>query len=161
MDGASQPAHLPTGYQAETAAAASEPGAVVEKLRSSVRSFTARFPERSWVVRPKESKMTVIGFLSVAPVQEESMAGEVAKAVAALEEFEVSYETTPMGTTIEAPDSAELFAAAQAAHEAVDADRVSTVLKVDDKRTRETTAPAKVEAAEAELGRPARSTDDE
>ncbi|MFD1585364.1 MTH1187 family thiamine-binding protein [Halorientalis brevis] len=105
--------------------------------------------------------MTVIGFLSVAPVQEASMAGQVAEAVAALEEFDVTYETTPMGTTIEAPDSAELFAAAQAAHEAVDADRVSTVLKVDDKRTRETTAQEKVEAVEAELGRPARSTDDE
>lgn len=105
--------------------------------------------------------MTVIGFLSVAPVQEGSMAGEVAKAVAALDEFDVTYETTPMGTTIEAPDSAELFAAAQAAHEAVDADRVSTVLKIDDKRTRDTSAQAKVDSVEAQLGRPPRSTDSE
>ena len=105
--------------------------------------------------------MTVIGFLSVAPVREGSMAGEVAKAVAALDEFDVAYETTPMGTTIEAPDTDELFGAAQAAHEAVDADRVSTVLKIDDKRTRETSAHEKVEHVEAELGRPARSDDGE
>jgi uncharacterized protein (TIGR00106 family) len=101
--------------------------------------------------------MTVIGFLSVAPVQESSMAGEVAKAVDALDEFDVSYETTPMGTTIEAPDIGELFDAAQAAHEAVDADRVSTVLKIDDKRTSDRSAGEKVERVEAELGRPAHS----
>ena len=73
--------------------------------------------------------MTVVALLSVAPVREGSMAGEVAKAVAALDEFDVSYETNPMGTVIEADSVDELFAAAQAAHEAVDGDRVSTVLK--------------------------------
>ncbi|MFB6165629.1 MAG: MTH1187 family thiamine-binding protein [Haloarculaceae archaeon] len=97
--------------------------------------------------------MTVVGFLSVAPVQETSMAGEVAKAVAALEDFDVDYETTPMGTTIEADTAAELFAAAQAAHEAVDADRVSTFLKIDDKRTSDAPAAEKVAAVERELGR--------
>jgi len=100
--------------------------------------------------------MTVIGFLSVAPVIEGSMSEEVAKAVAALEEFDVGYETTPMGTIIEADDSAELFAAAGAAHEAVDADRVSTFLKVDDKRTVEQSAREKVESVEDHLGREAR-----
>jgi len=101
--------------------------------------------------------MTVIGFLSVAPVIEGSMAGEVAKAVAALDDYDVSYETTPMGTIIETDDSAELFAAAAAAHEAVDGDRVSTFLKVDHKRTVEQAASDKVDAVEAELGRPATS----
>jgi uncharacterized protein (TIGR00106 family) len=100
--------------------------------------------------------MTVIGFLSVAPVIERSMSAEVAKAVAALDEFDVGYETTPMGTVIEADDSAELFAAAAAAHEAVDADRVSTFLKVDDKRTVEQSADEKVDAVEEHLGREAR-----
>ncbi len=98
--------------------------------------------------------MTVIALLSVAPVIEESMAGEIAKAVDALEAFDVAYETNPMGTVIEADDTAELFAAAQAAHEAVDADRVSTVLKIDDKRTVDRTAGEKVESVAAELGRP-------
>ncbi|WP_415381389.1 MTH1187 family thiamine-binding protein [Halosimplex sp. TS25] len=100
--------------------------------------------------------MTVIGFLSVAPVIEGSMSEEVAKAVAALDEFDVGYETTPMGTIIEADDSAELFAAAAAAHEAVDADRVSTFLKVDDKRTVEQSAGEKVDAVEEHLGREAK-----
>jgi uncharacterized protein (TIGR00106 family) len=104
--------------------------------------------------------MTCIGFLSVAPVVEGSMAGEVAKAVAALDDFDVEYETTPMGTIIEAEASAELFAAAQAAHEAVDGDRVSTFLKVDDKRTIEQTADEKVESVEDHLGRPATSDRD-
>jgi uncharacterized protein (TIGR00106 family) len=100
--------------------------------------------------------MTVIGFLSVAPVVEGSMSEEVAKAVAALDEFDVGYETTPMGTIIEADDTETLFAAARAAHEAVDADRVSTVLKIDDKRTVEQSAASKVASVEDHLGRPAR-----
>jgi len=104
--------------------------------------------------------MTCVAFLSVAPVTEDSMAGEVAEAVAALEGFDVSYETTPMGTTIEAADAATVFEAAAAAHAAVDGDRVSTFLKVDDKRTVETTARAKVDRVEEELGREARSDRD-
>ena len=100
--------------------------------------------------------MTAIALLSVAPVTEESMAEEVAKAVAALDEFDVSYETNPMGTVIEADSVDELFAAAQAAHEAVDGDRVSTVLKIDDKRTREQRAREKVSAVEEALGREAK-----
>jgi len=101
--------------------------------------------------------MTAMGFLSVAPVTESSMAADVADAVAALEDYDVRYETTPMGTLLEAEDAAEVFAAARAAHEAVDADRVSTFLKVDDKRTSAAPMAAKVDAVEAELGRPARS----
>jgi len=100
--------------------------------------------------------MTAIALLSVAPVVEDSMADEVAKAVAALDDFDVSYETNPMGTVIEADSVDELFAAAQAAHEAVDGDRVSTVLKIDDKRTREQRAHEKVDAVEEALGREAK-----
>jgi uncharacterized protein (TIGR00106 family) len=101
--------------------------------------------------------MTVVALLSVAPVIEDSMADEVAKAVEALEEYDVDYETNPMGTVIEADSTDELFAAAQAAHDAVDGDRVSTVLKIDDKRTSDRSASEKVEAVEETLGRPARS----
>ncbi|OYR52794.1 MTH1187 family thiamine-binding protein [Halorubrum sp. Ea8] len=100
--------------------------------------------------------MTTVALLSVAPVIEDSMASEVAKAVAALDAFDVSYETNPMGTVIEADDAETVFAAAAAAHDAVDGDRVSTVLKIDDKRTAETTADRKVEAVEEELGREAK-----
>ena len=99
--------------------------------------------------------MTVVAFLSVAPSTDESMAPEVAKAVAALDDFDVSYETTPMGTTIEADDIGEIFAAAQAAHEAVDGDRVGTFLKIDDKRTADTDAEAKVAGVKDEQDLPA------
>ena len=100
--------------------------------------------------------MSVIALLSVAPVIEDSMASEVAAAVGALEEFDVSYETNPMGTVIEADDIDTLLAAVGAAHKAVDADRVSTFLKIDDKRTRDQRAAEKVEAVERELGRDAK-----
>jgi len=97
--------------------------------------------------------MTASGFLTVAPVIEGSMAEQIARAVEALEDAGVAYETTPMGTLIEAEDAAELFDAARAAHEAVDADRVETLLKIDDKRTTDEPMAAKVEAVEAALGR--------
>lgn len=100
--------------------------------------------------------MTTVALLSVAPVTEGSMASEVAKAVEALDAFDVAYETNPMGTVIESEDAGELFAAARAAHEAVDGDRVSTFLKIDDKRTSDSSASGKVEAVERELGREAR-----
>ncbi|MFC7202248.1 MTH1187 family thiamine-binding protein [Haloferax namakaokahaiae] len=100
--------------------------------------------------------MTVIALLSVAPVIEDSMSGEVAKAVAALDDFDVSYETNPMGTIIEADDIDELLAAVGAAHKAVDGDRVSTFLKIDDKRTVSQSASDKVAAVEEHLGRPAK-----
>ncbi|WP_327052994.1 MTH1187 family thiamine-binding protein [Halomicrococcus gelatinilyticus] len=100
--------------------------------------------------------MTTIALLSVAPVVEGSMADEVAKAVAALDEFDVAYETNPMGTVVEADSVDELFAAAQAAHEAVDGDRVSTVLKIDDKRTSDDPAAEKVTAVEDALGHEAK-----
>ena len=99
--------------------------------------------------------MTVVALLSVAPVIEDSMAGEVATAVAALDDFDVVYETNPMGTVIEAEDVDTLLAAVGAAHEAVDADRVSTFLKIDDRRTRDVDAAEKVAAVERELGREA------
>jgi len=94
--------------------------------------------------------VTVIAFLSVAPVREGSMAEDVARAVAALDDHPVAYETTPMGTTIEAEDVGDLF-------DAVEGDRVSTFLKVDDKRTSDGSAGEKVERVAAELGRAPRS----
>jgi len=100
--------------------------------------------------------MTVVALLSVAPVIEDSMASEVAAAVEALEEFDISYETNPMGTVIEADDVDTLLAAVGAAHKAVDGDRVSTFLKIDDKRTTDSGAHEKVEAVERELDRDAK-----
>jgi len=104
--------------------------------------------------------MTATAFLAVSPSVEGSLAPEIATAVDALEQFDIEYETTPMGTVLEAEDAAELFEAAAAAHAAVDSDRVGTFLKIDDKRTVDQPAEAKVEAVEAELGRAARSDTD-
>ena len=112
-------------------------------------------------VPTEQSGMTTTAFLSVSPDTEGSMAPAVAAAVERLEAFDVEYETTPMGTIIEAETVAEVFAAAQAAHEAVESDRVGTVLKIDDKRTVDQAAAAKVEAVERELGRPASSGHEE
>jgi len=110
-------------------------------------------------VAPERSgPMTASAFLTVAPVVEGSMAEQVARAVDALEDYDVAYETTPMGTLIEADEAGEVFDAAAAAHAAVDADRVSTVLKLDDKRTSDEPMDAKVDAVEDVLGREARST---
>jgi len=100
--------------------------------------------------------MTAIAELNVIPVRNGSMSGEIPKAVEALEPFDVTYETTPMGTILEANDVHELFAAAEAAHEAVDEDRVITTLKIDDKRTVQQRASEKVSAVERRLGRKAR-----
>jgi uncharacterized protein (TIGR00106 family) len=101
--------------------------------------------------------VTVIALLSVAPVTEQSMASDVADAVAALDDFDVTYETNPMGTVVEAEDIDTLLDAVGAAHKAVEGDRVSTFLKIDDKRATDQTAREKVEAVERELGREARS----
>ena len=104
--------------------------------------------------------MTATAFLSVAPATDGSMASAVADAIEALESHDVEYETTPMGTVVEADAAGELFAAARSAHEAVGADRVETLLKIDDKRTVDEPASAKVEAVEQRLGRPARSREE-
>lgn len=101
--------------------------------------------------------MTTVAILSVSPVIEDSMAPHVARAVDALDEFDVEYETTPMGTIIEAENAAAVFEAASAAHSAVETDRVSTSLKIDDKRTAQTGAAEKVTSVEDELGRPPHS----
>ncbi len=103
--------------------------------------------------------MTAVGFLTVAPAQE-SMSSEIAKAVDALEGFDVEYETTGMGTIIEADDAKTVFEAAAAAHDAVDHERVTTFLKIDDKRGVKQTAEGKVESVEEHLGREAKSGGD-
>lgn len=100
--------------------------------------------------------MTAVGFLTVAPAQK-SMSAEIAKAIDALEGFDVEYETTGMGTIIEADEAATVFEAAAAAHGAVDSERVVTSLKIDDKRGVEQTARGKVKSVEEHLGRDAKS----
>jgi uncharacterized protein YqgV (UPF0045/DUF77 family) len=98
--------------------------------------------------------MTAFALLRVTPIKEGDITADVAAAVDALEDFDVSYETTPMATTIEAEEVSELFAACAAAHEAVDAPSVQTTVQVDEKEG-EMAAAEKVDAVETELGREA------
>jgi uncharacterized protein (TIGR00106 family) len=97
--------------------------------------------------------------LSVAPLDspEVDFDAEIASAIDALEGFDVRYETHPMETTIEADDLDELLAAVRAAHEAVDAPRVSTTLKIDHYREDDLAVEEKVDRVEAHLGREAAS----
>lgn len=100
--------------------------------------------------------MTVFGLLRVTPITEGDITADVAAAVDALEAFDVEYETTPMATTLEAESVSELFAACAAAHEAVDAAEVQTLVQVDEK-DKSMSAADKVDAVETELGREAKS----
>ncbi|MFC4450734.1 thiamine-binding protein [Halorussus aquaticus] len=103
--------------------------------------------------------MTVTAMLTVAPLDDSDadFDAEIAAAIDALERFDVRYETHPMETTIEADDLGEVFAAAQAATEAVDASRTLTNLKIDHFREEDLAAAEKIERVEAHLGRDARS----
>lgn len=103
--------------------------------------------------------MTVTAMLTVAPLDDEEadFDAEIAAAVDALDDFDVRYETHPMETTIEADDLGEVFAAAQAATEAVDASRTLTSLKIDHFREENLAVDEKVERVETHLGRSARS----
>jgi uncharacterized protein (TIGR00106 family) len=100
--------------------------------------------------------MTVIARLEVIPVHEGSMADDIARAIEALEEFDVSYETTATDTVLEADSVDEIFAAVRAAHAAVDGDRVITSVTVDDQRDRNQHIGDRVAAVETALGRPPR-----
>src|SRR6056297_1733973 len=100
--------------------------------------------------------MTAVARFEVIPTREATMSDAVARAVTALDEIEVSYETTPTDTIVEADDADEVFAAVAAAHRAVDADRLVTSLEVDDDRTRTREGRQRVESVERRLGRPAR-----
>jgi uncharacterized protein YqgV (UPF0045/DUF77 family) len=100
--------------------------------------------------------MTVIARFEVIPVREGSMADDIARALEALDAFDVSYELTATDTVVEADSAEAVFAAVGAAHAAVDGDRVITSLEVDDRREWDGHADERVRAVEAALGRPPR-----
>lgn len=85
------------------------------------------------------------------------MAEDVAGVIDTIDEFDVIYETNPMGTVIQTETIDELLEVVAAAHKSVDSSRVSTFLKVDDKRTSGKPSKAKVQDVEEILGREARS----
>lgn len=81
------------------------------------------------------------------------MSDQIAAAIDALDQFDISYELTPMDTIIEADDVSEIFAAAEAAHDAIDEDRIITSLEIDHQPGREQHTTDRVAAVEHELGR--------
>ena len=100
--------------------------------------------------------MTAIARLEVIPVHEGSLSANIATAIDALEEYDISYETTATDTVIEANSVDEIFDAVRAAHAAVDGDRVITSLEVDEQRNRDQHADDRVKSVESALGRPPR-----
>ena len=101
--------------------------------------------------------MTVIARLEVTPLADDSMTAEIAQALEALDERDLTYEMTPTGTVIETDSADEAFEAAKAAHDAIEGDRVITSIEVDDQRERSQDIGDRIAAVEDELGRPPRS----
>ena len=101
----------------------------------------------------EEKLMTAIARLEIIPIREEHMSDQIAAAVDALDQFDISYELTPMDTIIEADDVSEIFDAAAAAHEAIDEDRTITSLEIDHQPDREQHTADRVATVERELGR--------
>lgn len=97
--------------------------------------------------------MSVIARFEVIPIHEGSLAEDIATAVEALDEFDISYELTATDTVIEADDVDEVFEAVHAAHNAVDSDRVVTSIEIDDNRRREENIEDRVESVASVLGR--------
>jgi uncharacterized protein (TIGR00106 family) len=76
-----------------------------------------------------------------------SLSKYIAAAVSALDKMGVKYSITGMGTIIETNDSGKLFDSIKMAHEAVfneGAQRVSTSVKIDDRRDKKETLEEKV-----------------
>lgn len=97
--------------------------------------------------------MTVIARFEVIPIHDGSLSEDIARAVGALDDFDVSYELTATDTVIEAENVDEVFDAVQAAHNAVDGDRVITSLEIDEQRAREQHVEDRVESVASILGR--------
>jgi uncharacterized protein YqgV (UPF0045/DUF77 family) len=97
--------------------------------------------------------MTAIAILEIIPVRAEQMSDQIAAAIDALDQFDISYEVTPMDTIIEADDVSKIFAAAEAAHDAIDEERIITSLEIDHQLNREQHTTDRVAAVERELGR--------
>lgn len=130
---------------------------MAEKSLELVVVGAARTTERlATVVGARRQPMTAIARLEIIPVREGSMAPAIASAVDALDRFAVSYETTATDTIIEADSVDQVFAAVQAAHEAIPDDRVITSVEIDDVRGRRQRVDDRVASVERALGRPPR-----
>ncbi len=78
----------------------------------------------------------------------------MAAAVGALEDLDVKYEISGMGTLVEAEDLDELLEAVKAAHEAVleaGSERVYTTIRIDDRRDADRGLKDKVESVKRKI----------
>lgn len=98
--------------------------------------------------------MSVIARFEVTPVRDGSMSTAIAHALRALDQFPISYRTTPTDTIIEAETVEQVFDAVQAAHQAIPEDRVITSVEVDEDRRRPQNMSERVASVERELGHP-------
>ncbi len=83
-----------------------------------------------------------------------SLSSYVAAAVGALEDLDVKYEVSGMGTLVEAEDLDELLGAVKAAHEAVleaGSERVYTTIRIDDRRDADRGLNDKVESVKRKI----------
>ena len=96
--------------------------------------------------------MSVIARFEVIPVRDGSMSTAIANALRALDRYPVSYQTTATDTIIEADTVGQVFAAVQAAHQAIPDDRVITSVEIDEDRRRLQDMNERVASVERELG---------
>jgi uncharacterized protein (TIGR00106 family) len=94
--------------------------------------------------------------LSIIPIgtPKTSLSDYVAAAVSAIDKNGISYELTGMGTLLESEDLSLLLNAIKEAHEAVfkiGAERVSTSIKIDDRRDSNRTIADKVSSVKKKL----------
>ncbi len=101
----------------------------------------------------KEPAMTVIARFEVIPVHDGSLSEDIAQAINALDDFDISYELTATDTVIEAEDVDEVFGAVQAAHKAVEGNRVISSVEIDEQRDREQHVEDRIESVASVLGR--------
>jgi len=97
--------------------------------------------------------MTVIARFEVMPVHDGSLSEDIARAIDALDDFDISYELTATDTVIEAEDVDEVFEAVQAAHNAVEGTRVISSVEIDEQRDREQHVEDRIESVASVLGR--------
>lgn len=97
--------------------------------------------------------MTVIARFEVIPVHDGSLSEDVARAIEALDDFDISYELTATDTVIEAKDVDQVFDAVRAAHNAVEGTRVISSVEIDEQRGREQHVEDRIESVASVLGR--------
>jgi len=97
--------------------------------------------------------MTVIARFEVMPVHDGSLSEDIARAIDALDDFDISYELTATDTVIEAEDVDEVFEAVQAAHTAVEGTRVISSVEIDEQRDREQHVEGRIESVASVPGR--------